>query len=489
MYTNIRMRGEGMIITRVEKHIINKNDKLFNIIDSYSFKSKNLYNYANYYIRQTFIITSKLSDGLELNEEQIEFLNFINSKVNEFNIKKQNNLQKKKDKALIEIQNKSLSNKDSNKHSEIIQKEYKSFGYFNESHKYLGYSFLEFLCSSGDDYKSMIAPTSQQILKLLDKSWVSFFESIKDWSKNPSKYLGRPKMPKYKHKTKGRFNIVFTNQNAVYKNGYIQLPTCFDKYNLLTKIDGKLQQVRIKPLGKCYQLEVVYNKEITLNKKESENIISIDLGVNNFATITNNIGLQPVVINGRNIKSINQYYNKFKAKIVSDLKKRHNKDWSNKLDKLNTQRNNKINDYMHKASKYIIEYCIKNNMDTIVIGKSSNWKKGSRLGKRVNQNFVQIPLNSFIEKLKYKSDDYGINLIITEESYTSGTSFLDKEEPVKDNYNKNRRIFRGLFKSNEGRLINADCNGAYQIMKKVFPKTLVDGIEDVGLHPIRVNIT
>ncbi|MED3785598.1 transposase, partial [Geobacillus stearothermophilus] len=195
-----------------------------------------------------------------------------------------------------------------------------------------------------------------------------------------------------------------------------------------------------------------------------------------------------IVINGKGVKSINQYYNKQKAYFQSILKKQNGLNWSKRLEKLTLKRNNKIKDFMHKASRYVVDWCVKHNIDTIVIGKNDNWKQEVDLGKRLNQAFVQIPYDMFIEQLQYKCEEVGIKVVLTEESYTSGTSFLDGEAPIKENYDKNRRIKRGLFKSNKGILINADVNGAYNIMRKVFPKTFANGVEGVGLHPVKLNV-
>jgi len=247
-------------------------------------------------------------------------------------------------------------------------------------------------------------------------------------------------------------------------------------------------------------LEVVYkvirNDIEKIKQQPSERIISIDLGLNNFVTITNNIGLQPIVIKGEGIKSINHFYNKQKAAMISELKKFNNQDWSNRLDKLTIKRNNRIEDFMHKSSSYVINYCIENNIDTLVIGKNEAWKQEIDLGKRNNQNFVQIPYNSFIEKLEYKCQDVSIKFIVNEESYTSKASFIDDD--VIPNFKKNdknsyvfsgKRIKRGLYKSEEGILINADVNGSYNIGRKVFPMQYAKGVMGVyGLHPLKVNI-
>ena len=461
-----------MLVNRVEQHIINQNHELYKKIDEYSFKAKNLYNCANYLIRQTFIITSKL------NQEQQEFLSWINLNVDDFNVYKATNLQKSHEKG------------------KNLDKQIKKMDYFSAEHRYLGYDFLEFLVSAGPDKKALMAQPAQQVLRLLDGVWTSFFASIKDWKINPHKYSGMPKLPKYKHKTKGRYNVVFTNQNCKIKDGLVQFPTCFNQFLLKTKVTGQLQQVRIKPLGGQYLLEVVYRKEIDeVQQEANQNIIGIDLGLNNFVTITNNIGLKPIVINGRTIKSMNQYYNKHVSRYKAILKKETGRDHSKRQNKLTKKRNNKIKNFMHKSSRLIINYCVENNIDTVVIGNNKNWKQEIELGKTNNQNFVQIPYSMLINQLKYKGEDAGIRIVVVEESYTSKASFLDND--IIPTYNKaseekysfsGRRIKRGLYKSKNSTLINADVNGSYNILRKAFPKAFADGIEGVRLHPIKYNI-
>ncbi|ABP66074.1 transposase, IS605 OrfB family [Caldicellulosiruptor saccharolyticus DSM 8903] len=194
----------------------------------------------------------------------------------------------------------------------------------------------------------------------------------------------------------------------------------------------------------------------------------------------------PIVINGRVIKSINQYFNKKRAEFMSYV---GNRGISRRIEKLTLKRNNKIKDFMHKTSRFIVNWCKENNIDTLVIGYNSGWKQEIELGKVNNQNFVSIPFYDFVNMLKYKcEEEEGINFIVVEESYTSGCSFLDREEINKTSYNPQRRIKRGLFKSNKGILINADVNSAYNIIRKVFPEAFAEGIEGVGLHPVRLNI-
>ena len=163
--------------------------------------------------------------------------------------------------------------------------------------------------------------------------------------------------------------------------------------------------------------------------------------------------------------------------------------WSKKLEEINFKRFKRIKNYMHNTSAYVIKWCIENNIDTLVVGINRKWKQNTNMGKMNNQKFHYIPHNIFINQLKYKCENYGIKYIETEESYTSGTSFLDKEMPVKENYDASRRIKRGLFKSNSSRLINSDVNGSLQIMKKVFPNAFDEcyGIEGF-LTPVIINV-
>ena len=360
---------------------------------------------------------------------------------------------------------------------------------FIKGEKIHTYNEMAKLLKTHEAFISLGSNSSQHTLKMLDKAWKSFFVSIKDYWKHPNKYLGKPHLPNYKDKN-GRYVCVLTNLQSQIKDGYLYFAfKPLKPYNNMftTNIKGKHMQTRIVPKGSCYVLEIVYETEVPDTITESKNIIGIDLGLNNFATLTNNVGALPIVINGKGIKSYNQYWNKQKAKISSDLKKRHNKNWSNKLERLTQKRNNKMEYLTHCVSKTVVDYCLGIGCDTIVVGYNQEWKQSCNIGK-VNQGFVQLPYEIFINKLKYKCENTNIRFIKTEESYTSGTSFLDNESPVKENYIKNRRIHRGLFKSNDGTLINADVNGSYQIIKKVFPKAFADEIVGVDLHPIRVNV-
>ncbi|MBR3515362.1 MAG: transposase [Lachnospiraceae bacterium] len=408
-----------MIIQRVEKHKIKQSNPYYPLIDGFCFSAKNLYNHANYLIRQEFV-----SNGNWLRYTDLD----------------------KTLRANIEY----------------------------------------------PDYKNMpTAQSAQQLLRLLDKNWKSFFKSIKDWKNNKNKYLGRPKLPKYKDKN-DRYVLILTNQNVKLKDDILQFPKVFDGFMIRPLFVNKenyvsFQQVRFIPKANHIELEVIYNVEIPEIIGNNNRYYSIDIGLDNLATVTNNFGEQPFIINGKGLKSENKYYNKLLAHYKS-IAMRMNKKYSTKRTQSITKKRNQIVDnYLHQASRYIVDKAHKDDVSMIVIGNNKGWKQKSEMNKRVNQSFIQIPYNRLIEMIQYKAEEYGISVMLAEESYTSGTSFLDNEEPIESNYRKERRVHRGLFQSNTGKLINADVNGSLQILKKVFPNAYNNRVEGVALHPFVVN--
>ena len=368
---------------------------------------------------------------------------------------------------------------------------------FTENNRWLRYQDLDKILKKDidyPDYRNMpTAQAAQQTLQLVDQNWRSFFGLIKEWSKNKDKYSGRPKLPKYKPKN-GRMVLIITNQRIKLKGGILHLPKAFNGFTIKPKCVTlhnfeKINQIRIVPRNQIFCVEIVYS--ISINDDalpDNGRYMSIDLGLDNLATIVTNTGLNPIIVNGKGLKSINQYYNKQKAYYQSVAKHMNDKFYTNRLYHLTQKRNFKIEDSLHKVSAFIVNSAISNDIHTIIIGNNKNWKHSVSLGKRTNQSFVSIPHRKLIEKIIYKARNAGVNVILTEESYTSGTSFLDEELPTKEFYNKDRRVHRGLFISNNGIRINADANAAYQIMKKVFPNEFSDGIEGVVLHPVRVDV-
>ena len=348
---------------------------------------------------------------------------------------------------------------------------------FFKTRKWLRYQDLEKILKEDKDlpdYKNMpTAQSAQQTLRVLDTNISSFFSAIKDWKKNKSKYLGKPNLPKYLEKD-GCFPLILTNQNVKLKNGLLYFPKTFNNFTIKPKfLENEnfvsFQQVRFHFDGTNIVVDLVYKVNISESKDFNNKIASIDIGVDNLATLTFNFNKNPIIFNGKPLKSINQFYNKENSKIKSCLEKRNKQKSSKRTKSFSKKRTRKINDYLHKTSRRIIDILQENDVSVLVIGKNKNWKQKSLLSKLINQNFVQIPFARFIDFMKYKAKELGITVILTNESYTSGTSFLGNEFPKKKFYDKSRRIKRGLFQSNSGKLINSDVNGSFQIMKKVFP--------------------
>jgi IS605 OrfB family transposase len=412
----------------VERHIIRNNHRSYQEIDRLCWLSKNLYNRANYLIRQSFIL--------------------------EGNYRNYNDIQK---------------------------------GLQGE-----------------ECYQAIPAKVSQQILMVLERNWTSFQEANKTYQEQPEKFKGRPKLPKYKNKETGRNLLVYTVQaisKRQLKQGIIH-PSKTEIY-LKTQVEpSQIKQVRIVPRLNHYVIEVIYETEPQQYELEENRIASIDLGLNNLATLTfNQAGIKPLLINGRPLKSLNQYYNKRRGFLQSILAENQS---SLRLKKLCNHREFKINDYLHKASRLIINTLIKQRIGTLVIGQNQEWKQSVNLGKKNNQNFVQIPHNKLIKMLSYKAEMAGIKVILNEESYTSKASFIDndpipvyKKDSKQSSTFSGKRVKRGLYRTGSGRLVNADVNGSLNIMRKAVPNAFTStklstsgyGIEGVVVHPVRVTPT
>ena len=239
-------------------------------------------------------------------------------------------------------------------------------------------------------------------------------------------------------------------------------------------------------MATCYAVEVVYEREEVALGLDKENFLSIDLGLNNYCATINNVCLAPFIINGKVIKSFNHWFNKKKAKLMSFV---GDNGKSKRIDRLNNYRNFWIEDKNHKISRHIINYCINNNIGTIVVGKNDGWKQNINLGSKTNQKFTEVPHAKLIQKLEYKAKLVGIELICTEESSTSKVDHLAYEKMSKQENYLGKRKRRGLFQSSVGKLLNADINGAIGIARKVFGDSSVTKIVNSGLafNPYSIN--
>ena len=329
-----------------------------------------------------------------------------------------------------------------------------------------------FTKTKNPDYYAIQSHLAQQVLMQVGRQFIGFFNNKSNKKK---------RIPKYKDKN--GYNVVTVPQRAISRKIDVdetkQIYTytlCKESYNLKIKsTQPNVKMVKFvydeaNNLIKCFK---IYKVEQPKLKKDNSRYFSIDPGLNNIVSIYNNIGIRPLLYNGRPIKSINQYYNKANAKLRSELPR--NVKSSKRLKQLSFKRSNKIDYEMHKISTHIINEAMRNNISKIIIGNNVGWKNEINIGRKNNQNFVNVPHTKLFNQLLYKGLLNGIEVIFTEESYTSKASFFDKDElPVygqNDNYKfSGRRIYRGLYKDSKGNLWNADLNGGGNIMRKVSDK-------------------
>lgn len=338
---------------------------------------------------------------------------------------------------------------------------------------------------NSDDYKALPSKVAQLVFKQVDKCFKSYQEAKKEYNLNPGKFLGEPKLPKYKHSSKGRNLLTFNNQafsKKCLKQGLIS-PSGLSVF-IKTKLT-QIQELRIIPRNNIYIIEAVYELEVT-TLEANKKVAAIDIGLNNLATVSSNcLDFQPFIVCGKAIKSCNQFYNKVKASLQSQLPK--NQKTSRKIEALTLKRNNKVDYYLHTASRFIINHLVSQNITHLIIGKNENWKQNINLGSKTNQSFTNIPHAKFIQQLEYKAKLVGIKVQITEESYTSKCSFLDFEPIKKHERYLGKRIKRGLFRSKSGKTYSADLNGSLNILRKAVGDSIFDrnSIERLVVSPVR----
>ncbi|NER20367.1 MAG: IS200/IS605 family element transposase accessory protein TnpB [Symploca sp. SIO1C2] len=402
-----------------ERHIIKKGHRFWTQIDNLSWQSKNLYNCANYLIRQNFIY----------------------------------------------------------------------------GHGYLTYNQMASLMKNSEQYRALPAKVSQQILRGLDRNWKSFFQASSEFKTNPHKFLGQPKIPGYKDKKKGRNILVYTIQaisKVALKKGLVKLSGT--SIELTTRVASWIAEVRIVPQCDCYVIEVIYGKNEQF-LAPNDKIAAIDLGVDNLMAVTSNQpDFTPLLINGRPLKSLNQFYNQRRAFLQSLLK--GNRQSSQRISRLTRCRNQKVDDYLHKASRYLVNLLAQEQITTLVIGKNLGWKQEVNLGKVNNQKFVAIPHARLIDMITYKCQLVGIHVVLQEESYTSSSNFFNNDPlPVYGQITEKpvfsgKRIQRGLYRTDGGFLYQADVIGSYNILRKAFPNAFTRyGIQRCVVHPRRINLS
>jgi len=371
---------------------------------------------------------------------------------------------------------------------------------------HLSYQEMDKRLQPHEAYKALPAKVAQHVLKQVADAWKAFREAKASYEEDPSRFTGRPKLPKYKHKTEGRSILIYTIQALQGGQSKKGIQGKIKPSGLPITIKTQqtaINQVRIIPRSGYYVVEVVYSKKPVQAHVDPSFCVAIDLGVTNLAAITSNrVGFVPRLVNGRKLKSINQWYNKRMKELKLCLPKEDRERVTKQMERITTHRNRQVNHYLHAASRTIIDFLVKEGVGTIIVGKNPFWKQDAGMGRRNNQNFVQIPHARFIDMLTYKAELVGIKVEVQEESYTSKASFLDLDPiPTYKTNDETEYTFSGkrfgrrnrLYRTKDGNIICADVNGSYNILRKSRPDAFahVDakGVAAYVVQPSRLAIT
>jgi putative transposase len=352
------------------------------------------------------------------------------------------------------------------------------------------------------EYVALPRKVAQWVLKQVCAAWDSYRLARAAWEHDPSKFLGRPRLPRSLDKHHGRNVLVYTAQ-ALSVPALRTQRICPSGLGITVQTrqePQRIQQVRIVPRAGYYVVEVVYAREPSRTAVNPALYAGVDSELNNLATLpSNKAGFVPRLFNGRPVKSINQFYNQQRAALQQQLaaraargdRHRHTSHW---LDALTTQRTHRIDHSLHTASRRIVDLLVAAGIGTLCIGQNPTWKQGVNLGSRTNQNFVSVPHARFITMLTYKARMVGIQVIVTEESYTSLASFLDGDPlPIYGSSQavprfSGQRMKRGLYRAADGQQVNADVNGSFNIIRKVAPDAFGQGSRGCVVHPVRLAV-
>ena len=433
--------------------VVKKSDEIYEYFDLIAHKANNLYNASLFRLRQ--IMTGLNKDSKALSDNELEVFREVDRTV---------------------AINTKLS-RPTKKNPYVSYQFLYHMMYINENPDYI--------C---DDLPSQ---TAQQVLKVVVQDMKSFLKSKSDYLKNRHKYLGEPKIPKYKNPG-GKYSFKFTNQQVVIDEDLISFPKTkikLDKFSYINK-EWKLKEVKIVPVHNVYVMHMTFDDMLDNRaiKQKHERICAIDLGVNNFVAMTNNFNKPSMLFKGGRVKSVNHWYNKTIAKLISKQTKGTTNKYvpTTKYKAITLKRNNIMSDFMHKVARRVVDYCIEENVDTLVVGDNKGWKQEVKLSKVENQKFVQIPFDRFKNNLEYLCKREGIELVFTEESYTSKASHLDNDKipnlndtaiefsgvrgPTKYLGRTNTNGYRGLYmRKTDNTVINSDLNGSANIGRKAFP--------------------
>jgi putative transposase len=350
--------------------------------------------------------------------------------------------------------------------------------YFFQERKRLTYESNYHICKSNENYQMLNTDIAQQTMKVVDRSMRSFLGLLQAIS------IGRcdqkPQLPKYLDK-EGYFPLIIPRIKL--KEGYFAVPMSREfkkeygeiKIQLPERLHNKkIKEVRIHPKysARWFEIEYIYEDEKIETSVDPNKAIAIDLGVDNLCACIDNIGHQ-FLIDGKRLKSINQWYNKRNSQLQSQKNKQGIKSFTNRQARLYQCRNNSVRDYLNKAARLIVNHCLEHQIGKLIVGYNPGIKQEIKLGKSNNQNFVQIPFWQLRRKLEALCSRYGIEYIEQEESYTSKASFYDRDKiPVYNADNPRKRKFsgnrvkRGLYRTKDRHLVNSDINGGANILAK-----------------------
>ena len=371
--------------------------------------------------------------------------------------------------------------------------------HYKQTKKYLSYQQLDRKLKQEQCYRVLPAHTAQHTLKLLSRNWKSYTKAVKAFQANPQSFQGPPSIPKYKPKN-GQQVAIVSNQQAKIRMQKVVLPKKI-QFTIKTRLPDyvKLKEVRIIPQPFNYKVELVYTKLVPDRDLKGKKVGAIDLGTVNLLTYVDNLGNRPIVVKdeGKGLKSICHYYLKEVKKLQQkyaqqqrqQLRQKNKLVYGKAFHKLRETKRKKVNNWIHQITNRFIDHWEKTGIKRVYIGYNPGWKQQIRLRKKTTQMFVLIPFDKIIHALTYKGEDRGIFVERIEEDYTSKCSFLDNEYPKKRKKYKGKRVKRGMFKSTTGILINADVNGAYNIMLLGDPqavlKRTVGGVGGYVIYPRR----
>ncbi|KAB7707266.1 IS200/IS605 family element transposase accessory protein TnpB [Bacillus aerolatus] len=377
--------------------------------------------------------------------------------------------------------------------------------YFTEK-SFLKYESNYHVSKTNENYKLLQAGVSQQILKVVDRSFKSFFNLMKKAKKGEYRFRDI-KIPKYLKKD-GLFTLIFSTNAMAIKDGYFRVPVSnlYKKLNseykdilipFPSRLEGKkMKEVRIVPRnnGQFFNIQYVYEQPYETTELDVDKALAIDIGLNNLASCVDTDGAS-FLVDGKRLKSINRLYNKKKARLQSVAMKQGMK-YTKQIGSITLKRNKQVNDYMKKSARIIINYCLKNKIGNLVVGYNDDFKRNINIGKKNNQQFTQISFGHLREQLLHLCERYGIEYVEQEESYTSKASFFDNDhlpkwKPADEEKHifSGKRVKRGLYRTSTGYELNADVNGALNILRK---SNLMDCkiLQARGClaHPLRIRV-